>query len=364
MLTHGWSRFNWDKLQNQSSPAFEFLPEYNGHIINARITNKGTSAPGGRVMCYLSVPAERHIFTNAIADANGYVRFETKKFYGAGEIVVQTNHEKDSSWRIDVVSPFSENFSGRPLHQLNLDPAWESALSNQFKITEISRVYGADRLLDYVLPVSSDSTPFYGEPDARYFLDDYTRFTTMEEVLREYVNQVQVRKTRENFHLHILNLPYKLFFDENPLVLIDGVPVFNMDKLMSLDPLKMKKLEVVSRKFYQGEAAYSGILSFSTYQGDLGGYSLDPNALIVRYDGLQINKEFYSPSYDDPTQRKSRLPDFRTTLFWSPNLQLSQSNNMLQFFSSDLPGRYLVLIEGISSDGKPGSGRLVLDVQK
>jgi hypothetical protein len=37
---------------------------------------------------------------------------------------------------------------------------------------------------------------------------------------------------------------------------------------------------------------------------------------------------------------------------------------MLQFFSSDLPGRYLVLIEGISSDGKPGSGRLVLDVQK
>jgi len=164
--------------------------------------------------------------------------------------------------------------------------------------------------------------------------------------------------------LRLLNQPYKVFFDNNPLVLIDGVPVFDMNKIMAVDPLKIKKLEVVSRKFYKGKDTYEGILSFSTYQGDLGGYSLDPNALVVRYDGLQINKEFYSPSYEDPSQRKNRLPDFRTTLFWSPNLQLNQSNNTLQFYSSDLPGQYLILIEGLSPDGKPGSGQFVIDVKR
>jgi len=364
VLTHGWSRFNWGDVLNNSSPVFQYLPEYNGHIVAARITTKDAGVSLGGTTAYLSVPAEKFQYGSAVADGKGLLRFGLREFYGAGEVVVQARHEKDSTLRIDVVSPFSENYSKRLLPPLELDRSWGTSLSNQFKAIDVSRVYDDARVPAFVLPTTPDTTAFYGEPDARYFLDDYTRFVTMEEVLREYVSQVMVRKSREGYHLRLLNQPYKVFFDNNPLVLIDGVPVFDMNKIMAVDPLKIKKLEVVSRKFYKGKDTYEGILSFSTYQGDLGGYSLDPNALVVRYDGLQINKEFYSPSYEDPSQRKNRLPDFRTTLFWSPNLQLNQSNNTLQFYSSDLPGQYLILIEGLSPDGKPGSGQFVIDVKR
>ena len=363
MLTHGWTRFDWSNLLNHA-PAFNFLPEFSGHIVNARISNREKSSSLKDVPVYFSVPAERYLFSTATSDENGRVRFDVRKFYGAAEVVVQTNHELDSSYRVDVASPFVENYSDRSLSFLNPNPRFASDLSSQFKVTEISRVYGEDHPLDYVLPLS-DSTAFYGEPNGKYFLDEYTRFTTMEEVLREYVTEVQVRKSRENFHLHILNTPYNTYFENNPLVLLDGVPVFDMNKIIAFDPLRIKKLEVMSRKVYQGDTSYSGILSFSTYQGDIGGYTLDPNALVVRYDGLQIDKEFYSPNYEDPRNKKSRLPDFRTTLFWSPNISIStQSNSSVPFFSSDLPGKYLVVVEGMTPDGKCGSGRLVIDVHK
>ena len=42
--------------------------------------------------------------------------------------------------------------------------------------------------------LSIDTLAFYYEPYKTYLLDNYTRFTTMEEVLREYVVEVNVGK--------------------------------------------------------------------------------------------------------------------------------------------------------------------------
>ncbi len=365
MLTHGWRRFDWNELLSNRAPAFEYLPEVGGHIINAKAIDKfGGIVPTGTV-AYLSAPGERYAFVTAITGVNGKLSFETNRFYGAGELVSQTNYEKDSNYRIDLINPFSEKYSERSILPLQLHRTWEGQLANLFTASQVSHVYAKEESLQFILPDLPDSTAFYGAPDNKYFLDDYTRFTTMEEVLREYVTEVQVRRTRDKYHLRLLNTPYKLFFETSPLVLLDGVPIFDMNKVIGLDPLKIKKLEILSRKFYQGGSVYPGIVSFSTYQGDLGGYELDPNAIIVRYDGLQIRREFYSPVYESSEQKQSRLPDFRTTLYWSPNLKLTnQSTASLQFFASDIPGTYLMVVEGLSTAGKPGTGQLMFTVTK
>ena len=365
MLTHGWRRFSWDELLNSSDPAFEYLPEAGGHILNARISHKaGAVVPGG-TMAYLSLPGERFAFVSAVTNRNAQLRFDMKGIYGAGELVAQTNYETDSIFRIDLVNPFSGKYSSKTIPPLQLSRTLEQQLTNLTTATQVSHVFANEESTQFILPDLPDSTAFYGAPDNKYFLDDYTRFTTMEEVLREYVTEVQVRRSRDKYSLRLLNSPYKLFFETNPLVLLDGVPIFDMNKVLALDPLKIKKLEIVSRKFYQGGSAYPGIVSFSTYQGDLAGYELDPNAIIVRYDGLQIKREFYSPQYETDNQKQSRVPDFRTTLHWSANLKSNaDSSGSVQFFTSDIPGTYLMVVEGLSSNGKPGTGRWTFTVTK
>ena len=85
----------------------------------------------------------------------------------------------------------------------------------------------------------------------------------MEEVLREYVSGVYVRKNNEGFHLKINDPEFDIVYNESPLVLLDGIPVFDANGIIALDPLKIKKIEVVRHAFIKGYLDCYGIVSLS-----------------------------------------------------------------------------------------------------
>jgi hypothetical protein len=210
------------------------------------------------------------------------------------------------------------------------------------------------QFLSYKAP---DSLAFYGLPDKKYFLDDYTRFVTMEEVMREYVNEVRVRKNKDNFQFTVFDQPHNYYFENEPMVLLDGIPVFDINKIMAFDPLKMKKIEVVARRYYLDSVINEGIISYSTYKGDLGGFKLDPSSIILEWSGLQYEREFFSPVYETADLAASRIPDFRNLLFWNPNAETDNSGKVkLNFYTSDLPGKYVIVAEGLDSRGIAGRG--------
>jgi hypothetical protein len=115
--------------------------------------------------------------------------------------------------------------------------------------------------------------------------------------------------------------------------------------------------------YFLGGTYYSGIMNWTTYKGDLGGYNLDPHVTVVDYEGLQLEREFYSPSYETDEQAATHLPDFRNVLYWSPALSTNaQGKSDLNFYSSDLPGNYIVVVEGIAEDGAAGSTMMSFSV--
>ena len=182
--------------------------------------------------------------------------------------------------------------------------------------------------------------------------------------MREYVTMMYVKRQNGHFHLPLFNLPYNEPFTGDPLILLDGVPVFDVDKLMALDPLKLRKLETVQRRYFLGGTNFGGIMNWISYKGDLAGYILDPHAVVVDYEGLELEREFYSPSYETEESRAGHLPDFRNVLYWSPGVSTDgQGKKTLSFYSSDLPGRYIVVAEGIAPDGTAGSGIMSFGVK-
>jgi hypothetical protein len=109
MLTHGWRRFRWENILSAVGPlAPGFMPELNGHLIAARITNSadGKVAPG--VECFLSFPSTPFGFAVAKSDPQGVAYFEVKNYYGPGEIIIQAGREMTSKYRVDVLTPFVE----------------------------------------------------------------------------------------------------------------------------------------------------------------------------------------------------------------------------------------------------------------
>lgn len=352
MLSQGWSRFKWSEILANQQPAFSFLPEYTGHLVTATLTNTSTGKAAKDVVAYLAVPGKRVQLCTAKSDSMGKLLFNTKDINGPGEIVVQTNEEKDSIYHLDILSPFSEKFAKNTLPAFNLTEGMKGALQNHSLDMQVQNLYVGNKLKQFY-DLKTDSSSFYGKSFIPYKLDDYTRFTTMEEVLREYVKSLIVLKQQKRFHIRIN--AEKGFLEGDPLVILDGVPVFNIDKVMAIDPLKIRKLELVKSRYFWQATEFEGILNFETYKGDLAGYELDPHAVIIDYEGMQPEREFYSPIYETSQQTTSRVPDFRNVLYWSPDVVTNaQGKTQVTFYTSDRTGNYTGIIQGITATGEAG----------
>ncbi len=214
-----------------------------------------------------------------------------------------------------------------------------------------------------LVDTGTDSVAFYGTADETYYLDDYTRFPIMEEVMREYVPGVLVRKRKNSFYFLVIDKMKKTVFRESSMILLDGVPIFDVNKIMAFDPLKVKKLEVINRTYYLGSLTFPGIVSYRTYDADLGGFTLNPEVMTLDYEGLQQQREFYSPRYDQGKDLK-RVPDQRSLLYWNPTVVTDKMGNVhLEFFASDKSGVFRVELQGVASDGSAGHSTVSFTVK-
>lgn len=79
------------------------------------------------------------------------------------------------------------------------------------------------------------------------------------------------------------------------------------------------------------------------------GIKLDAGTQLYDQKGTEAVRYFYAPSYNDG--QSPHLPDFRHTLLWEPTLQNNKQMEMsTPFTTSDLPGQYLITVEGIGKN--------------
>lgn len=352
MMTQGWRKFNWNDVLN-ANPVIQFAPEYQGHVIEGTVKNQ-SGEPAPRILTYLASPDKIINTYGSRSDKDGKVRYVLRNMYGPRKLVMYN----DTTCTIELQSPFSKNASARRLPPFRLNTGTEGDLLTRSIWMQAQDIYFGET----IRPVRFDSTAFYGRPDEKYLLDDYTRFPVMEEILREYVPGVMVRKQRDGYRLVLLNDVTKKLIASSPTVLIDGVPVFDINKVLAFDPLRVNKLEVVNRHFYSGNSIFYGLVSFTTYTGDMAGFPLDHHYTTINFDGLNLAREFYSPDHEK--KPAAFLPDQRSLLYWNPDVTGNVEGSSLKFHTSDLEGRYAVIVEGLSGDGRAGRTTYEFTVRK
>ena len=106
---------------------------------------------------------------------------------------------------------------------------------------------------------------------------------------------------------------------------------------------------------YVGESL--GMISVTTKTGpELDNVSQTLPARDVGFSsplGYQTPAEFYAPTYETEKARRSMVPDYRTTLYWNPAVELDETGRAtVEFYTSDALADYNVIIEGVTYNGK------------
>jgi hypothetical protein len=168
-----------------------------------------------------------------------------------------------------------------------------------------------------------------------------------------------VRKQDKKTLFKVLNSPLGSVFQENPLIMIDAMPVFDTDALAAFNPVNLKKLEVMTREFSFNQDKYSGVMSFTSFKNDFGSFQLPSNALYLNYPEIQKIKKPKSPHLNqDPTL--ANFPDFRSTLYWNTSLNLKED---FEIFSSEISGDFEIIVAIQDENGKNSFVKKRLKIQ-
>ncbi len=134
-----------------------------------------------------------------------------------------------------------------------------------------------------------------------------------------------------------------------PLILIDHIPVLDREVVLAIPPSKIDRIEVIREVYVLGEVKYGGIISFYSKQGDLAGMKLQEGSYFFDYTTLHPPLLPQGPRY----KGGSKIPDTRNTLLWMDHLELHKNTPCkISFQAASIPGNYLILFRGVSSEGE------------
>ncbi|MBO9571212.1 MAG: hypothetical protein J7497_03240, partial [Chitinophagaceae bacterium] len=319
-------------------PGFAYVPEYYGHIIKGKVIDTRTGKPAAGITGYMSVAGLQQFFQSSVSDAEGNISFDQRDFYGVNEIVLQTNSLTDTNYIIEIDNPFSTQYAKPVIDSLNISTVNANDRIRQGVSAQVQQAYFADMRNKYSFD-ELDTLAFYGTADANYTISDYTKFTSVEDILREYVTQVGVQKRNGKLFPFVYDRLRRKGFTVAPLYLVNDMPVFNIDRFMAMDPNVIKRIEVVDWRYFRAKNSYDGVVSLTTKNLSIDDFDMEKNAIVINYDGLQPERAFFSPVYATEAERNDRMPDFRNVLYWSPEVVTVPGNKKtIEFYSSDLKG--------------------------
>jgi hypothetical protein len=122
---------------------------------------------------------------------------------------------------------------------------------------------------------------------------------------------------------------------------IDDIPINNIESV--------EILKSVATTHAYGTSDGVIVITTKTGKGNIPAQSRSAGLLTLTAKGYYPIRQFYSPKYDTNPDPK---PDLRTTVYWNPHL-VSDINGKanINFFNTDQPGNYRILIEGIDAFG-------------
>jgi hypothetical protein len=270
--------------------------EAEGHVIKARVMNvyDGNTFRGSQIRPSLSIVGKQiHYFEGKMVNDSIAV-FYTYDIHGKQPLVLSAMSSTGVSLPIEMISPFAALLPKRLPHLVfhynrsEVEARSIDMQRHQIAIApakrELQLGVSADDASEEGVPLNYDAAVFGTKPNLTYNLDEYRQFYTVKEVILEYVTCVSNRKVNGISQLFVRKEQEYYNTSLPTLVLIDGMPVFDVERLLNYDARRIQYINIYSDQYTFGNGVYNGILSFITRSGRLTNYPTEPNVQYLVYE--------------------------------------------------------------------------------
>jgi hypothetical protein len=298
------------------------LPEIKDPVIHGTIKDQHKA----NLNLYLSEPGSEQGLRIATSDRYGNFYFPVIPYSGEKTFAI-TAEPGNSTDSLMILPNTSREFpipdsSIHPSKELAKDMLRNAAVKQSF----IKEVTGS----------INHHEPANGLPgDSRYSirLEDFIALNSLKEVFTEITPYVKVRDEAGKERLAVLDDRRDILY-RNPLILLDGTPIFDFEELNKIHPAKVESIDVINRRYLYGSHSLDGIIMIHTKTTDFGGYSFKDKTVFFSLKGIEPTR-LSSISLPDGDNINNTLPDFRTTLYWNGDLTDGDYAGSVEFFTSD-----------------------------
>ncbi len=389
MMTHGWRRFVWKELQTNGTPAtLKFLPEkgleINGYTVeldnrqeplmssvdltilppNIYKEETSTNLQGkfsfGPMIFRDSVSA---IITASTADESKNIAIYLEPTFP--KFLIKDSLRLQKKKYINKIEPsYKEEVSKRKNKDFKYDP----------KVIQLDEAIGKGKFKTkkQLINEALNERTMYGQALNRIIPDSIldSDFMSVMDLIERNVSGVRIFGQYPNQRIELRpHFGGNAIIDKSglssehpkdPLYLLDGIPVSSgfAQNMFGGEVLFIDVLKSAGEIAQYGVRGANGVIAMYTDRGENYEFVEEKKTNIANYtlSGFYSAREFYSPNYS-MAKTNVEKPDFRTTLYWVPDINLSDIEpTQFKFYTGDNHGTFLIWVEGITADGRTVSG--------
>ena len=342
--------------QNNEADTAAFQREDESLTISGQVVDTNQSPRGQMVTLW--VPGDNPHLAYSFAKQNGVFHISVdERLEGTWRAVLQMSDTSfQVQWKLD------EKFAPENTYASLVIPSVPPAVLRDVQQTYARRAlintqYGLAQAADTAVVRRETDFRFYGAPNFTVYPDDYIALPTFVEIVREFLPGVQLRESKRGYYFKVFDIPTRTFLSGEPSVLLDGMLVHDLSYIVGMSPSDIARIETVNRRTYYGEYRLDGTIAIYTKAGGAYAPALPPSAL---HKSLQ----FYTPyrPFSAPDSLTVHEPNFRTLLYWQPEVDLNGEPYTFTFDHADELGEFEVVVVGVTVDGQRIYGKKTYSV--
>lgn len=368
MLTHGWRKFNWEKMAAGKMPEISYPKDTSYLTISGKIYGASPvqlRGAGDIILLFKQGNEGQNNIVNVPINSDGtfsdpnLIVFDTANIYyqlpkgkGLGDATVK--------FMQDRLPPLGKNMKATgEFYNYNTDTTGNSRQLRLADIINEEAAYLKAKILETVTIKRKTKSPveildekyasgmFQGGDGYQFdLINDPFAASSMNifTYLQGKVAGLQINSSS--------NPPTLSWRGGAPGIYLDEMPT-DANMISSVSVSDVAYIKVIRPPFMGAMGGANGAIAIYTRRGgdmqSTSGGGLSKNTVT----GYTAIRQFYVPNYSTILPENEQK-DLRTTLYWNPEILTTPGNNkvLLTFYNNDISESFKIILQGMTRDGR------------